>query len=99
MGRSDLQVKVGERVTLDYYVWLEEGKLATRSAEFRVACIIPMEGLAADRDLVPDYPGITESETLGDWDPPFPIDLKRIRAAGRGLLEKVPHYAEGFHPA
>ena len=76
---SDLQVKIGERVTLDYYVWLEEGRLATRSAEFRVACIIPMQGVAADQNLVPDYPGITGSETLGDWDPPFPIDLKRIR--------------------
>jgi putative ABC transport system permease protein len=85
---SDLQVKFGERVTLDYYVWLEEGKLATRSAEFRVACIIPMKGLAADRDLVPDYPGITESETLGDWDPPFPIDLKRIRPQDEGYWKK-----------
>ena len=76
---SDLQAKLGERVTLDYYVWLEEGKLATRSSEFRVACIIPMEGLATDRDLVPDYPGISESESFSDWDPPFPIDLKRVR--------------------
>jgi len=75
----DLAVKTGDRITLDYYVWLEEGKLATRSAEFRVACVIPLKGLADDRDLVPDYPGITESETLGDWNPPFPIDLKRVR--------------------
>ena len=77
---SDLQARLGERVTLDYYIWLEEGKLATRSTEFRVACIIPMEGLATDRDLVPDYPGITESESLSDWNPPFPIELNRIRS-------------------
>lgn len=76
---KDLDVKPGERVTLDYFVWLDEGKLATRSAEFRLACVIPMSGLAADRDLVPDYPGITESATLGAWNPPFPIDLKRVR--------------------
>lgn len=77
---SDLQARLGERVTLDYYIWLEEGKLASRSTEFRVACIIPMGGLATDRDLVPDYPGITESESLSDWNPPFPIDLNRIRS-------------------
>ncbi len=77
---ADLQARLGERVTLDYYFWLPEGNLATRSAEFRVACIIPMEGIAADRDLVPDYPGITESETFDDWDPPFPIDLQRVRS-------------------
>ena len=95
---SDLQVKLGDRVTLDYYVWLEEGKLATRSAEFRVACIIPMTGLAADRDLVPDYPGITESETLGDWDPPFPIDLKRIRPQDEDYWKKYRTTPKGFIP-
>ncbi|MFN2499823.1 MAG: FtsX-like permease family protein [Pyrinomonadaceae bacterium] len=95
---SDLQVKLGERVTLDYYVWLEEGKLATRSAEFRVACIIPMKGLAADRDLVPDYPGITESETLSDWDPPFPIDLKRIRPQDEDYWKKYRATPKGFIP-
>ncbi|HWN09165.1 MAG TPA: FtsX-like permease family protein [Pyrinomonadaceae bacterium] len=95
---SDLQVKVGDPVTLDYYLWLDEGKLATRSAQFRVACIIPIEGVAADRDLVPDYPGITESETLGDWDPPFPIDLKRIRAQDEDYWKKYRTTPKGFIP-
>ncbi|HET6891524.1 MAG TPA: ABC transporter permease [Pyrinomonadaceae bacterium] len=76
---GDLGVGLGERVTLDYYLWLEEGQLVTRSTEFRVACVIRMTGLAADRDLVPEYPGITEAETFSEWDPPFPIDLQRIR--------------------
>jgi putative ABC transport system permease protein len=93
---SDLQAKIGDRVTLDYYVWLEEGKLATRSAEFRVACIIPMTGIAADPNLVPDYPGITGSETLGDWDPPFPIDLKRIRPQDEEYWKKHRTTPKGF---
>jgi len=95
---SDLQIKLGERVTLDYYVWLEEGKLATRSTEFRVACIIPIKGIAADRDLVPDYPGISESETLGGWDPPFPIDLKRIRPQDEDYWKKYRTTPKGFIP-
>ena len=41
--------------------------------------VVPLAGAAADRELVPDYPGITESLHLADWDPPFPVDLKRIR--------------------
>jgi ABC-type antimicrobial peptide transport system permease subunit len=85
---SDLQAKPGDRVTLDYYVWLPEGKLAVRSAEFRVGCIIPMEGIAADRDLVPEYPGISESATLSDWDPPFPIDLGRVRPQDEDYWKK-----------
>ncbi|HEV7680718.1 MAG TPA: ABC transporter permease [Pyrinomonadaceae bacterium] len=95
---KDLDVKPGERVTLDYYVWLDEGKLATRSAEFRLACVIPMSGLAADRDLVPDYPGITESATLGDWNPPFPIDLKHVRPQDEDYWKKYRTTPKAFIP-
>jgi ABC-type antimicrobial peptide transport system permease subunit len=42
---------------------------------------VPIAGAAADRRLAPDYPGITESGSLHDWDPPFPLDLARIRPA------------------
>jgi ABC-type antimicrobial peptide transport system permease subunit len=93
---NDLHVKIGERVTLDYFLWLEEGKLATRSAEFRLACVIPFSGIADDRDLVPDYPGITESETLGDWNPPFPIDLKRVRPQDEGYWKQHRTTPKGF---
>ncbi|MGZ8920927.1 MAG: FtsX-like permease family protein, partial [Limisphaerales bacterium] len=85
---NDLGAKLKDRITLDYYVWLDQGQLATRSTEFRVACIIPMEGLAADRNLVPDYPGITESENVSDWDPPFPMDLDRIRPQDEDYWKK-----------
>ncbi len=93
---ADLQVKRGDQVTLDYYVWMDEGKLATRSVEFRVACILPMTGRAADRDLVPDYPGITESESFSDWDPPFPIDLKRVRPQDEDYWKKYRTTPKGF---
>ena len=95
---SDLQAKLGERVTLDYYVWLPEGKLDTRSAEFRVGCIIPMEGFAADRDLVPDYPGITESQSFADWNPPFPIDLHRVRPQDEDYWKKYRTAPKAFIP-
>jgi ABC-type antimicrobial peptide transport system permease subunit len=77
----ELAAKAGDMVTLEYYVWRPEGLLATATAHFRVAQIVPIAGLAADRSLVPDYPGITDSENLHDWDPPFPMDLRRIRPA------------------
>jgi ABC-type lipoprotein release transport system permease subunit len=60
-------------------VWEEPGRLLTRTADFQVAAIVPIEGAAADRNLAPHFPGITESDTLADWDPPFPIDLRRVR--------------------
>ena len=75
----DLGVKLGDAVSLDYYMWRNEGRLETRTAEFRVAGVVPMQGLAADRELTPEYPGISGTESLSDWDPPFPLDLARVR--------------------
>ncbi|HEX6042888.1 MAG TPA: ABC transporter permease [Pyrinomonadaceae bacterium] len=75
----ELNAKDGETIKLEYYVWSEGGRLETRTADFQFAGTTPIEGLAADRDLVPEYPGITESQHLSDWDPPFPVDLSRVR--------------------
>jgi ABC-type lipoprotein release transport system permease subunit len=75
----ELGARAGDSVTLEYYVWEESGRLSTRAAEFRLAGVVPVEGAAADRDLVPEYPGITSSRSIADWDPPFPVDLSRIR--------------------
>jgi len=75
----DLNAKPGDTVSLEYYVWLENGKLETKRADFELTAVVPINGLAADRELVPEYPGITESKDLSEWDPPFPIDLKRVR--------------------
>jgi len=75
----DLGAKPGDAVSLDYYLWQEPGRLLTQTAQFRLSSIAGLSGAAADRDLAPEYPGITGSESLADWDPPFPMDLGRIR--------------------
>jgi len=75
----ELGARVGDALQLSYYVWHEEGRLETRSVTLRVGGVVPIAGAAADRELVPDYPGITKETRLADWDPPFPVDLKRIR--------------------
>ena len=76
---SDLAARPGDQINLSYYLWLDGGHIETKTASFKLAGIVPIRGLAADRNLIPDYPGITGSENLADWDPPFPIDLKLIR--------------------
>ncbi len=75
----DLQAKLGQPLEMEYYRWLDEGRLTTARASFQVAGVMPMTGLAIDRRLAPDYPGITSSSSVSDWDPPFPIDLKLVR--------------------
>ena len=72
---GDLGAQPGDTLSMEYYLWKTEGDLVTESAEFEVAGVIP---LTTDPDLTPPYPGITDSDNLTDWDPPFPIDLQLI---------------------
>jgi ABC-type lipoprotein release transport system permease subunit len=94
----DLGVKPGDAVSLDYYVWKGDGRLAVESAAFRVDRVTPIAGFAADRTLAPDYPGITGSESLHDWDPPFPLDLKRIRPADEEYWKRYRATPKAFIP-
>ncbi|MDX2154487.1 MAG: FtsX-like permease family protein [Bryobacteraceae bacterium] len=73
---QDLAARPGDQVTLEYFVW-QDGETRTESAQFPVTGIVPLS--YADRDFAPQYPGITDVDSIQDWDPPFPVDLKRIR--------------------
>jgi putative ABC transport system permease protein len=74
---KDAGAKVGDNVELEYYLWDPSGRLITKSATFRLAAITPVN--EADKELAPEYPGISGAESVADWDPPFPLELKRIR--------------------
>jgi putative ABC transport system permease protein len=95
---EDLRARPGDPITLDYYVWEDEGRLVTRKASFTYAGTVPMEGLGADEHLVPDYPGITESAHISDWDPPFPVDLARIRPRDETYWERYRAAPKAFVP-
>jgi ABC-type antimicrobial peptide transport system permease subunit len=75
----ELAAVPGDRIDVDYYFWDPTAGVVTRSASFTLSRIVPIADLAADPRLAPDYPGITGSNSLADWDPPFPIDLSRVR--------------------
>ncbi len=95
---ADLAVRPGDPVTLHYYLWREEGRLETASATFTLEAIVPLAGAAADRDLVPEYPGITQSPQMADWDPPFPVDLARIRPRDEEYWERYRATPKAFVP-
>jgi putative ABC transport system permease protein len=94
----DLGVRRGDPVTLEYYVWQADGRLETKTAQFNLSAVAPIAGPGADRDLVPDYPGISQSPTLSDWDPPFPVDLTRIRKQDEDYWERYRTTPKAFIP-
>ena len=85
---TDLQARVGDTVTLEYFLWSDEAGLATSRAEFTVAGILPMQGDGADPTLTPDYPGISDAADMTSWDPPFPVELQRIRPKDEDYWDK-----------
>ncbi len=95
---EDLGAKINDEVELDYYLWEQEGRLVTKTTRFRVAAIVPIEGAAADRNLAPEYPGITDSDSLSDWDPPFPIDLQRVRPKDEDYWRRFRTTPKAFIP-
>ncbi|MGB7922690.1 MAG: ABC transporter permease [Pyrinomonadaceae bacterium] len=94
----ELNVQPGAEVSLDYYLWQEDGRLLTRTAQFQLAGIAPIEGIAADRNLVPEYPGITGTESLADWDPPFPVELERVRPQDEAYWKQYRTTPKAFVP-
>ncbi len=76
----DLGAARGDRIEVDYYLWQEEGRLTTRTARFRFEGVVAIGG-DIDAALAPAHPGITEAKSITAWDPPFPLDLRRIRPA------------------
>lgn len=76
---KDLNARIGDEVTLEYFLWSDADGLATASAKFTLVGIAPMSGIGGDPTLTPDYPGISDAADMTSWDPPFPVELKRVR--------------------
>jgi ABC-type lipoprotein release transport system permease subunit len=76
---SPLHAKPGDRITLTYFAPEHQGGPKELTAEFRLAGYVPLDGPAADPDLTPEFPGITDKLSIDQWDPPFPYDNKRVK--------------------
>jgi putative ABC transport system permease protein len=76
---NDLNAKPGDLLRLSYYVIGASRRLRELTNQFTVRGIVPLAGAAADRTLMPDFPGIEKAESTRDWDSSLPIKLDRIR--------------------
>jgi putative ABC transport system permease protein len=76
---EDLGARPGDSVEIEYFVVGDDLSLSTTRRAFTVRAVSLLSGVAGDRQLTPEFPGVTDAARVGDWDPPFPVDLKRIR--------------------
>jgi len=76
---EDLQLSEGDNLVLEYFLLGPDQELGEASSTFTVREVVPIDGPAGDRTLMPDFPGLAEVESSFDWEPGIPIDLDRIR--------------------
>jgi ABC-type lipoprotein release transport system permease subunit len=95
---EDLGVRIGDRVDVDYYLWSDQEGLLTRRAPFSFAGVVAMENGGADATLTPEYPGITDAEDVTSWDPPFPVDLERVRKKDEDYWDRWRGAPKAFIP-
>jgi putative ABC transport system permease protein len=77
---DQLHAAPGDTIRMTYFEpESTHGVVRERTVEVRLAAIVPLAGAAADPNLTPTLPGVTDQLSIADWNPPFPFDSKRIR--------------------
>ncbi len=76
---EDLGAKLGDSVTIRYWVVGSQRHLEEKFATLRVKKIVPLTGEAADPTLMPDIPGLSDKKNCREWEPGVPVDLNKIR--------------------
>ena len=85
---DDLKTKPGDTLTIKYYVLGAMRKLTERSAEFKIAKIIPNDSSLLDPGLMPDFPGLSGAADCRDWDPGVTIEQRKIQDEDRAYWKK-----------
>lgn len=79
---DDLGAQPGDEIELTFFEpESTHGEVRERTATFRLRGIVPLDGPAGDADFTPELKGVTDEESIADWDPPFPFEAGRIRSA------------------
>lgn len=76
-----LAVKEGDRVRLEYAELTATNAFVNRTRDFRVRGVLEMDALAGERELVPEFPGLTDVEACKNWKIGIPMDEEQLKDA------------------
>ena len=93
---EDLGVKIGDNIKITYFSVNAEEEYITEKAQFLLKAIVPIEGTAADTDLIPEFPGIHDATNLSEWKPTFPFDYSRVRSKDDAYWDKYKATPKAF---
>ena len=95
---DDLGVKVGDEIAITYYSVGADEEYITETASFLLKGIFPIEGIAADRGIIPEFPGIHDTADMSEWESPFPIDYTLIRSQDETYWDEYGPTPKAFLP-
>ncbi|MCF8378771.1 MAG: ABC transporter permease [Bacteroidales bacterium] len=76
---ADLKISKGDTINIEYFVVGPLRALKEDSVSLRVKLVVAPEGYFADKNLMPNLPGLSDAGSCSDWESGVPIDLKAIR--------------------
>lgn len=80
LKNQGVEIKPGDAIRLAYFEpESTHGATVETTHSFTLKAIVDLSGPAADPDFTPELRGVTDKESLANWDPPFPYDARRVR--------------------
>lgn len=76
---DDLGLKLGDAVTLTYFVVSKGRNLEQESSKFTVKGVVAMDDPELNRSWTPAFPGLLNVDKIDQWEPGIPIDKSLIR--------------------
>ena len=76
---EDINAGTGDSVEMKWFVTGLTNNLEEKKSHFKINGIVDMEGIWSDPLLMPDFPGISGSESCAGWDAGIPVSLDKIR--------------------
>jgi ABC-type lipoprotein release transport system permease subunit len=71
---DELSAKTGDPLTMKYFELLPSGRFKVCERVFTVRRIAEMNELSAERELAPQFPGLTDVDRCADWDVGIPME-------------------------
>ena len=76
---TDLKISVGDSIEIGFYNIGDLRQLTEASKNFKLVEVVEIDGRFNDRGLMPNIPGLSDSESCRDWQTGVPVNLKLIR--------------------
>jgi ABC-type lipoprotein release transport system permease subunit len=75
---DQLSVKEGDPLELAYSELTAAGTYLPKKRTFRIRGVLEMAAVAGEKELVPEFPGLTDVEACKDWKIRFPTEEEKL---------------------